>query len=513
MAGREEIPVEGIGFVTGLDGTGTKVLPPGIRQQMLDMMRRHKIEHPEEILASPDNAVVRVTGRLTPGIGQGELFDLDVRALPTTETTSLEGGFLLECELTRVASARGIEAKSEVLALGRGPVFVSPFMPDEKTKMGGDTRIGRVLAGGKVAKTRHFQLTIEPPSARTAEHVVRLINTRFPDAAKGGQDPGRVSLEVPPDFQDDKAHFLDLVGAIYMRETADARDLRLNLLIDSLQAGRDLDRIVLCLEAIGAPAIPRLRPLAGDANPEVRFYVGQTLAFLQDATAVRILEPMALNDASPRQQQAVEALGTIRSGVGLGVLGRALDAKSPLVRVAAWQCMAKLSARQFATRRFSDKFMLTHIATKTEPFIYVSRTLTPEVAVFGDPVIRPPVLVETRRVTVNAVAKAEELSVFTQSHGQDFRIEAPLDVFGFIAKVASPAALENNPKPQGLDLDYSDIVGLLSQMGTRKALSGPIVMQATRFDLPGDRQTARPIGEAEPEINVLEHTTPAPGSK
>ena len=94
--------MQGLGFVTGLDGTGTKALAPGIRQQILDIMRRNKVEHPEEIVESPDTAVVMVSGRLAPGIGQGELFDLEVRAIPSTEATSLEGGFLLECDLTRV---------------------------------------------------------------------------------------------------------------------------------------------------------------------------------------------------------------------------------------------------------------------------------------------------------------------------------------------------------------------------------------------------------------------------
>ena len=120
FAGRESVAVQGYGFVTSLDDTGTKVVPPGVRQKILDMMRRNKVEHPEEVLADPETAVVTVSGRLRPGISKGELFDLAVQTIPRTDTTSLEGGFLLQCDLSRVRIARGVESRGEPLALGRG---------------------------------------------------------------------------------------------------------------------------------------------------------------------------------------------------------------------------------------------------------------------------------------------------------------------------------------------------------------------------------------------------------
>ena len=262
----------------------------------------------------------------------------------------------------------------------------------------------------------------------------------------------------------------------------------------------------------GAPAVSRLRQLSDDPNPAVRFYAGRTLANLQDATAVHFLEPLALDNQSPFQEHAVEALGQLRSGAGLGILGRALDAKSPRVRVAAWQSMVRLSPRQFVTRNFTDKFRVSYIATKADPFIYVSQTLKPEIALFGSVRIRPPVLVETRRVTATVVDGAETITVFTRSHNKDFRLDAPLDVRGFIEKVAAPPGPDPSTQPRGLDLDYSDVVGLLLQMSARKALTGPIVLQPLKFALPLDR-TTRPIGEPEgPEINVEERTMPAAGA-
>jgi hypothetical protein len=434
---------------------------------------------------------------LEPGIAKGELFDLEVRALPTTETTSLEGGFLLECDLARVQASRGVEARSEVLAVGRGSVFVSPFAADEKGKGGGDPRIGRVLAGGKATKVRHFRLALLTPSVRTADQIVRLVNARFPGAAKGTEDPGRIDLEVPREYLGAKDRFLDLVGAIYLRETPDARDQRVNLLIKTLESGKDMDRVSICLEAFGPSFVPRIRPMASSPSASVRFYVGRTLAGLQDATAVSILEPIALDDGSEFQEMAVEALGRLQSGIGLGVLSRALNAKSARVRVAAWQATVRLAPRTFVARTFADRFTLSVVATTAEPFIYVSRTLRPQVAIFGDVTIRPPVLAETRRVSASAVEGAKQVVVIMRWRGQDHRIEAPLDVRGFIEKLAASMGTEEKPG-EGLDLGYGDVVGILNEMSRKRGLSAPVILQPLQYHVMGDRPTARPIGENEP---------------
>jgi flagellar basal body P-ring protein FlgI len=497
FSGREDIPVQGYGFVTGLDGTGTKAMPPGIRQQVLEMMRRNKVDKAEEIITSPDTAVVMVSGWMPPGINRGELFDLEVHAIPTTDTASLEGGFLLECELTRVLSARGVEQRSEPLALGRGSIFVSPFAGEGGPKKTGDPRVGRVLAGGKALKTRHFRLVLLTPSVRSADQIVRLVNARFPGAAKGSEDPGRVDLETPREFVNSKAHFLDLVGAVYLRETPDARDQRVQLLIDALESGKDMDRVALCLEAFGSSVAPRLHALAEGEGAAVRFYAARTLAGLQDAFAVHILERIATDDTSELQEAAAEALGGIRSGVGLGVLGRALGAKSARVRVAAWQAMARLAPRTFVARNFEDKFALNVVTTRAEPFVYIARTLKPQITLFGDVKVLPPVLAETPRVTASAVPGAEQIRLISRRHGRDVHVEAPLDLKGLIEKMASPLPGEDEaakpPRTEGLDLGYSDVVGLVHEISRKHALSAPVVLQPLGIKVLGDRPVARPI--------------------
>jgi flagellar basal body P-ring protein FlgI len=510
FAGREGVSVQGYGFVTGLDGTGTKVMPPGIRQQIIDMMRRHKVSDVTEILSSPDNAVVMVMGIIPPGLAKGEAFDLEVHAVSTTETTSLDGGFLLECNLTRVVASRGVEAKSEILATGRGSIFVSPFASEDKGKDKGketiDPRAGRILAGGRSAKTRHFRLVLLSPSVRIVDQIVRLVNARFPGAAKGTEDPSRVDLAVPAEYLDDNVHFLDLVGAIYLRESPESRDHRVNVLVEALKKGEDLDRIALCVEAMGANVAPRLRPLATHENEAVRFHVGRTLANLQDAQSVAALEPIALKDGSGFQESAVEALGRLKSGIGLGVLGRALSAKSSRVRVAAWQAMTRISPRMFVAEAFKDKFILSVVPSKAEPFVYVSRTMKPRVAIFGDVTLRPPVVGETRRVLISATEGAKQITLISRWHGKDYHVQAALGLKDLIDKLARPLVppVEEGKSPpaadappEGLGLSYSDVVGVLHELSRKKALGAPLMLQPLMYRSGGERMTTRPVAEKE----------------
>ena len=496
FAGRESIPVQGYGFVIGLDGTGTRVVPPGVRQEILAMMQRHKVPDPESLLASLDTAVVSVGGLLPPGAVEGEAFDLDVRVLPNTETTSLEGGFLLECNLTRVVAGRGGEVRSERRATGRGSIFVSPFTVQGASDI--DPRIGRVLGGGRALSARQFRLVLLVPSVRTADQLVRLINARFPGAAKGTRDAGRVDLEVPAPYRDEKTDFLDLVGAVYLREVPDVRDARIGLLLQTLEAGEDLDRVATCLEAFGPVVLPRLRKLVDHPRASVRFYVGRILARLQDGEAVHVLEPIALDGGSEFQEEAVRALGRLRNGLGLAVLARALDAKNARVRIAAWRAMRRVGPETGVVRIFEDKFVLSAVPTKGEPFVYVSRSLRPHLAVFGDVRVRPPVVAETRRVAATASPGAERLVLITRRGERDVAIEATLEVLDLVEKMASPFGMEKGGPPQGLDLGYGDVVGLLHELAKKGALGGQIVLEPLEYRVAGDRPIARPISIEEP---------------
>jgi len=64
--------------------------------------------------------------------------------------------------------------------------------------------------------------------------------------------------------------------------------------------------------------------------------------------------------------------------------------------------------------------------------------------------------------------------------------------------MAAPLGLDKNPTPQGLDLGYSDVVGLVNALARKRALSGTIVLEPLEYQMAGDRPVARPITVEEP---------------
>ena len=101
------VQVSGIALVTGLDGTGGS--PQGQYSKALEqLLLKQKIEHVKEILASPDNAMVLVTGFIPPGARVGDRIDVEVVLPPGSKATSLAGGMLQMCVLRNHDSAKSL---------------------------------------------------------------------------------------------------------------------------------------------------------------------------------------------------------------------------------------------------------------------------------------------------------------------------------------------------------------------------------------------------------------------
>ena len=113
-----DLQLVGYGLVVGLNGTGSRDIPPAVRAHMVQEMARRGIGSeaegyghlkPDAMLDSPDTAVVIVEGVVPPGaVGRqvtalnqihGTIFDVRVKADHRTGTTSLEGGRLYTAEL------------------------------------------------------------------------------------------------------------------------------------------------------------------------------------------------------------------------------------------------------------------------------------------------------------------------------------------------------------------------------------------------------------------------------
>jgi len=99
------IAVEGYGIVGSLRGTGSGDCPANIRtyleQYILKQLPEQRMDV-DKFIASQNTAVVHVYGVMSTSVSEGRHFDVTIAALPGTQTTSLEGGWLYRTDLKQL---------------------------------------------------------------------------------------------------------------------------------------------------------------------------------------------------------------------------------------------------------------------------------------------------------------------------------------------------------------------------------------------------------------------------
>ncbi|NBC11456.1 MAG: hypothetical protein GVY24_06935, partial [Planctomycetes bacterium] len=245
--------VSGYGLVVGLKGTGSPDCPPQLRQWLLNEMAQQGFGSdsmgygqltPAQVLASDRTAVVLVEGVTPPGAAPGTPFDIKVSALPQTQTTSLEGGRLYTTQLRIGGKAIGRPA-SRPIAVGRGDVFLNPFVSDsagmtEPKSAPADPRVGRVIGGGQVVQGATILLRLNQPSYTLSRQIAERINGRFPqqpgddDALAVAKTDEVVQIHVLERFRSNPSHMLDLISGLYLNPTDKFNRQRARKLVDLL---------------------------------------------------------------------------------------------------------------------------------------------------------------------------------------------------------------------------------------------------------------------------------------
>jgi flagellar basal body P-ring protein FlgI len=296
VAGLHPIQIEGVGLITGLNGTGEDPPPSMYRTMIYDDMRKRGIQNPNRLLQSPNTALVLVRAALPPVIQMGDRFDLEIVLPENSQATSLEGGFLLECRLAEQAITPGGRAVSgHVLAKAEGPVLVSFNDSDEVSKSSGKKRGkilgGAVYTGGLEKKERRLGLYLrnEYRNVRNAKRISDRIGQRFHYFDEGIKRPlakattdQHIELKVHPKYKDNYIRFVQVIRTISLHETPVERHARMERLKKQLQNPRLASRAAMELEAIGTEGIPILKEGLKSRSLEVRFYAADALAYLGD---------------------------------------------------------------------------------------------------------------------------------------------------------------------------------------------------------------------------------------
>jgi hypothetical protein len=484
VTGNADVLVRGWGLVVGLRGTGSNDVPPDIRAHMLREMAAKGVgqaslgfDHlsPEQLLDSPDTAVVVVEAIIPGGAPAGTRFDVRVRADPVSGTTSLEGGRLYTTELRPEPGALRVGAGAAFpLAEASGPLFINPFAephPDPSRDTINRT-VGRVLNGGRVIKDLPVKLRLVNPSHARAAQVQSAINTRFPqepgqrDPTARGESAELIQLTVPPSYHGRTQEFVELVKHTTIRRVRPesvAVSVRRALEANPAFAAA----AALRWEALGQKALPIVRDVYDSADDLVRLAALTAGARLDDPLAIPSLIDMTRSDRTSSRLQAIELLASLGLHPKVDeALRELLDDPDKQVRIAAWRTLER-RADPFMRRVDVDGRFALEIVESKEPMVLVVQDGQPRIVLFGsDLKITTPLTLDawSSRLMVKGSLGQEEIEVYylrpDAPRGEIHRVDPRLsELIPFLGHQRTIDA----PQP-GLGLTFSETVGALHQI-------------------------------------------------
>jgi flagellar basal body P-ring protein FlgI len=468
--GMNYVKVENVALVTGLDGTGEDPAPSPQRAALLAELNRREIKHPNEVLASPNTALVMVKGYLRPGIQAGDAFDVEVRTPTRSDTTSLRGGWLMETRLSEMAVLGGVIRTGHDTANAHGPILVDPSASKGDPAL---ATIGRVLCGGVATKSRQLGLILDHQhqSIRLSQVVGKAVSERFHTYINGRRmgvatpkTDEYVELVVHPRYKDNVGRYMRVVRSVAIDESPTQRIERLKLLSDQLIDPVTAETAALRLEAVGGDeAIEILKKGAVSEDREVRFYAAEALAYLDVTEAVAPLARAAVEEPAFRVN-ALSALGAMEDGAASEALAEMLSAKSAETRYGAFRALTAMAPDDARVRAEKlgpgGKFNYHVLDVGGPPMIHATSSHRQELVLFGkEHHFKLPVVLDAGpRIMVNGL-NGSQITISRFSPGEPTQ-----------QRIVSTNVDEVIRAVVDLGGDYPDIVQLLQQAKQSDAL-------------------------------------------
>jgi flagellar basal body P-ring protein FlgI len=496
--------LEGVGLVVGLDNTGSDPPPSWHRERLVDEMKKAQIENAEKLLADPSVSIVIVRLTIPTGTNKSERLDVEVDLPPACGTTSLAGGYLLQCRLKEVAMAGGTLKEGQELALAQGPVMIgTEKKPD-------DPKVGRVLGGARVKKDSPFRLELKENrrSFKSAQLLENVVNHRFHQTEGVKQNgmataktDGFLELRVPKVYKHNQYRYFRVVKLLPLVENPQLQQLRMAAWGEELLNPTKAGIAALRLEGMGVTAIETLKKGLASPNEQVKFFAAEALAYLNDASGADVLgesaiknpefrafalAALAATDQSASRMKLIKLMDVPEIPVRYGAFNslRTLDESDPFLgRVRVLEepptdddetesmSMAIAGASHPRRTRREDPFALYIVDSEGPPLVHLARTKRCEIVVFGrGQRLLTPIVLGNGPILLNAADGDGTLQISKIATGNanepDSKIQASLDIGDVIRQTA------------GLGAKYPDIVAILQAAARQKNLPGPLVVDA-----------------------------------
>jgi hypothetical protein len=471
--GRESIAVDGYGLVGGLRGTGSSECPPQLREYLKQYILAQLSEQTvdvEKLISERTTAVVGIHGMIPSAAVKDEHFDLKVAALAETQTTSVEGGWLYRAEL-KATGPFGIATKS--LATAEGPIFI-----DTVGEAATDKKAGFVLAGGRILDDYSMTLVLREPDYLAVRRISDLLNTRFGDWTANPASPDVVELRVPAAYVEQKERFVSIVKAMYLGETAEFIEGRVDAFVQGLAASDDKDGSEISLEAIGIASLKKLAGLRNSSDEQVRLRAARCMLNIGSDEGLATLRAIALDSGSQHRIAALKAISAAarrKEAVSVGrILLRDDDSE---VRLAAYEQLRRLDDISITRELIGGNFYLEQIAQAQRKEIYVSRRGRPRIVLFGAPMFcRGNIFVQSASgdVTINAAPGQKYVSLVRKlpNRPKVAELRSSFELADIIRTLCEePVVEEGYTVRSGLNVSYATAIGLLGQLCDSGAVS------------------------------------------
>jgi flagellar basal body P-ring protein FlgI len=467
------------------------------RTALLEQMRKRNVPNPNQILASPNTALVAVRAYLPPLVKKGDHFDIEVRLPGNGDSTSLNGGYLLETYLSEqaIVPGRGI-LKGHVFAKARGSILISTGEGDEKDRAG-VLRRGRVLGGGLSLKDRDMALYLrnDVRSARMAKKIEAQIGQRFYSHNRAGiREPlakaktdQKVEVKIHPTYVNNFPRYLQVLRHIAFREKPVARRVRIQMLKDRLMDPSTAEDAALELEAVGTEAISALKYGLKSKALESRFHAAVALAYMGEPDGVEVLAQAARDEPAFRVF-ALAALSTIDDPKTYESLRELINEPSAELRYGSVRTLTTLPLHDPDIRgeKIGDGVKLHVLQTTANPMVHITHKAKSEIVLLGaDQKLKPPIAIRAgKHILVTAPPGSDTIIVARHRAGEPGRRkEVSTNLSDVIRTVAEFGA------------SYPDIAQLLVQAERQNNLAGRLEIDALPrsgrlYTRPGDEEFA-----------------------
>ncbi|MEA3224916.1 MAG: flagellar basal body P-ring protein FlgI [Planctomycetota bacterium] len=470
----DAIKVEGYGLVSGLKGTGSSECPPRIRAYLGRYIRRQLPSggtlDVEKYLNRTDTAVVFVEG-VMPAVGsESQYFDVLVTALPGTQTTSLEGGWLFETEL-KIAGSFGVT--TPILADVKGPIFT-----DKISNVRANDRIGHIMAGGKALREHKIVVVLGRPDFATSSVIRDRLNGRFGANAARAVESDRIELTVPAKYIGRSQRFAAIVSATYLSQDPAIDEKRIAAFVERLAGLQDKYASEIALEAIGNKSLDKLSVLLTSSDERVRFHAARCMLNLRSDAGLPALREIALDKNSTLRIEALLAITAAAAHNDAVAISRLLLRDGNFsIRLAAYEQLRKLDDIAVLQEQVAGNFYLERIPQTDKKVIYVTRTGQPRVVLFGAPITcRGNIFLGSSEgdITINALSGAEYVTIIRRHPKRPeviTRLKSSFEVGDIVRALCDEPPKNDEPQRGGLGVSYADAIVLLKEMCDKGAVA------------------------------------------